>query len=144
MYTTLLATHSYLRHFILIFLVIVVVMSLVGLINKTPYSKRFDKVNLFLFMCAHTQLLLGIILYFGGDRVQLGDNTMKEPALRYFAMEHPLMMIIAIALITIGRISAKKTPVDQIKHKRLVIYNTAALLLIIVVVFVMGQPYNTY
>lgn len=144
MYTGLLATHSYLRYFILLFLIIVIVMSLVGLLNKTPYSKRFDKVNLFLFICAHTQLLLGIILYLTGDRVVFGGETMKTPALRYFAMEHPLMMIIAIALITIGRISAKKTAVDQQKHKRLLIYNTLALVIVIGVVFVMGGGYNTY
>ena len=144
MYSGLIATHSYLRYFILVFLVIVIIMSLIGWMNKTPYSKRFDKVNLFLFICSHIQLLLGIILYFAGDRVQWSGATMKEAPLRYFAMEHPVSMIIAIALITVARISAKKTPIDQSKHKRIVIYNSIALAIIVVVVFVLGTNYNIY
>jgi hypothetical protein len=148
MYTGLLATHSYLRYFILVLLVIVIVISLFGVINKNPYTKKHDKVNLFLFICAHTQLLLGIILYIvslaGGRRVQFNAETMKTPALRYFAVEHAFSMLIVIALITIARISAKKIAVDQQKHKRMLILNSLALLIVIVVVFVIGKNYNTY
>lgn len=148
MYTGLLATHSYLRYFILILLVIVILISLVGWLNKNPYTRRHDKVNLFLFICAHTQLLLGLILYVvsltGGHRVQFNSETMKNPALRYFAVEHAVSMLIVIALITIARISAKKIAVDQSKHKRMVVLNGIALLIVIVVVFVMGGKYNTY
>lgn len=148
MYTGLLVTHSYLRYFILALLVIVVVISLVGLINKNPYTRKHDKVNLFLFICAHTQLLLGIVLYIvsltGGQRVQFNSETMKTPALRYFAVEHAFSMLIVIALITIARISTKKLAVDQAKHKRMVILNSLALLIVIVVVFGLGRNYNTY
>jgi hypothetical protein len=148
MYNGLLATHSYLRYFILVLLIIVIVISLLGVINKNPYTRRHDKVNLFLFICTHIQLLLGIILYVvsltGGHRVQFNSETMKTPALRYFAVEHGVAMLIVIALITIARISTKKIPVDQNKHKRMLILNSLALLIVIVVVFVMGRNYNTY
>jgi hypothetical protein len=148
MYSGLLATHSYLRYFILLLLIIVIVISIVGLINKNPYTRRHDKVNLFLFICAHTQLLLGLILYIvsltENRRVQFTSETMKTPALRYFAVEHALAMLIVIALITIARISTKKIAVDQAKHKRMVILNSLALLIVILVVFVMGKNYNTY
>jgi hypothetical protein len=148
MYTGLLATHSYLRYFIVLMLVIVIIISLVGLINKNPYTRRHDKVNLFLFICAHTQLLIGIILYIvsltGGYRVQFNSETMKNPALRYFAVEHAVSMLIVIALITVARTSAKRTPVDQVKHRRMVILNLIALLIVLGVVFGMGNQYNTY
>ncbi len=149
MYSSLLATHSYLRYFIVLLLVIVVVISLLGLINKKPYTRKHDKVNLFLFICAHTQLLLGVILYVvslldGTKRVHFNAETMKTPALRYFAVEHAFAMLIVIALITIARISAKKIAVDQQKHKRMLILNSLALLIVIGVVFVMGRNFNTY
>jgi hypothetical protein len=148
MYQGLLVTHSYLRYIILLMLVIVIIVSLVGVMNKRPFTRRDDKLSLFLFICAHTQLLIGIILYFvsygGGHRVQFNAQTMKEAALRYFAVEHALMMIIAIALITIARVSSKKTAVDQVKHKRMLIYNALALVLIIATVFVLGGQYNMY
>jgi len=148
MYQGLVITHSYLRYIILLMLVIVIVVSLIGLLNKVPYSRRHDKAGLFLFICAHTQLLIGIILYVVsagyGHRVQFNSETMKDPALRYFAVEHAAMMLVAVAFITVARISAKKTPVDQKKHLRMLVYNALALGLIIVTVYFLGGQYNTY
>jgi hypothetical protein len=69
---------------------------------------------------------------------------MKNAALRYFAVEHSLMMLIAVVLITIARIGTKKLAVDQAKHKRMLILNSLALVVIIVTVYVMGGQYNTY
>jgi hypothetical protein len=148
MYQGLLVTHSYLRYIILLLLFIVIIISIIGWLNKVPFTKRHDKLGLFLFICAHTQLLLGILLYIasyaGGYRVQFNDQTMKNDALRYFAVEHSLMMVAAIALMTIGRISMKKTVVDQSKHKRMLLYNSLALVFIIVTIYFLGGQYNTY
>lgn len=148
MYSGLLVTHSYLRYFILIMLIVVIVMSLVGLINKKPYTKAHDKTGLFLFICTHVQLLLGIILYIvsytGGGRVQFNSETMKNAALRYFAVEHGLMMLIAVVFITLARTGAKKLAADQAKHKRLFIFNLIALIVILGTVYGLGGGYNTY
>jgi uncharacterized membrane protein len=144
MYTGLLQIHSYMRYIILLMLVIVIVVSLLGLINKGPFTKKHDKLSLFLFICTHMQLLLGIILYFTGQRVMFNSQTMKEPALRYFAVEHVSVMLIAVVLITLARTGAKKLAIDQQKHKRMFIWNTIALVLIVVTVFVLGGKYNTY
>jgi len=92
--------------------------------------------------------LVGIILYIvswtGGHRVQFNSETMKNDALRYFAVEHITAMIIAVTLITVARSTAKKTPIDQSKHKRQLLWNTLALLLILGVIYGMGGSYNTY
>ncbi|MBT1703221.1 cytochrome B [Chryseosolibacter indicus] len=148
MYSGLLVTHSYLRYFILIMLIIVIVMSLIGLVNKKPYTKTHDKTGLFLFICTHIQLLLGIILYIvsytSGGRVQFNSETMKNAALRYFAVEHGLTMLIAVVFITLARTGAKKLAVDQAKHRRLFIFNLIALIIIIGTVYGLGGGYNTY
>jgi hypothetical protein len=144
MYTGLLQIHSYMRYIILLMLVIVIVISLIGLINKGPFTRKHDKASLFLFICTHMQLLLGIILYFAGQRVMFNSQTMKDPALRYFAVEHVSVMLVAVVLITLARTGAKKLTVDQQKHKRMLIWNSIALLLIVVTVFVLGGKYNTY
>jgi uncharacterized membrane protein len=148
MYSGLLQTHSYLRYFILILLVIVIIISLIGLISKKPYTRTDDKVSLFLLICTHTQALIGIILYFvsltSGYRVQFNSETMKNDALRYFAVEHITAMIIVVALITTARSTTKKLAVDQAKHRRMFTLNTIALLVIILMVYVIGGEYNTY
>jgi hypothetical protein len=148
MYQGLLIIHSYLRYIILLMLLIVLIVSVIGLMNKVPYTRRHDKLGLFLFICGHTQLLLGIILYAvsaaSGYRVQFNSETMKDPALRYFAVEHSIMMLLAIGLMTVARVSARKTPIDQKKHQRMLFYNGLALALIVVTVYFLGGGYNTY
>src|SRR5688500_11831523 len=103
MYQGLLLTHSYLRYFVLILLIIVILISLIGLINKKPYTRTDDKVGLFLFICTHTQLLVGIILFFVSPFVQFSGSAMKDPVTRYWLVEHNTAMIIAIVLITLAR-----------------------------------------
>jgi len=49
------------------------------------------------------------------------------------------MMILAVALITIARISHKKLPTAEAKHKRLFILNTAALLIIVIAIVASGR-----
>lgn len=148
MYQGLLITHSYLRYAILILLVIVIVMAATGLARKSAFNKTDNRMSLFLFIFTHLQLLIGLILYgvsySGGFRVQFNSQTMKDPALRYFAVEHFIMMLIAIVLITIARTGAKKLASDQAKHKRMLILNSIALIIIVATVYVAGANYNTY
>lgn len=139
MYQTLLLLHSYLRYFILILLVIVIVIALVGLISKKPYTRRDGKVGLFLFVCTHTQFLVGIVLYFVSPLVQFSGTAMKDPASRYWLVEHNTAMIIAIVLITLARTTSKKMPVDQDKHKRMLIFNLLALIIIAVAIGLSGR-----
>jgi hypothetical protein len=141
MYQGLLLTHSYLRYFVLILLVIVIIISLVGLIGKKPYTKEHDKVGLFLFICTHTQLLIGVILFFVSPFVQFSGAAMKDPTTRYWLVEHNTAMLIAIALITVARSTSKKMPVDQDKHKRLFIFNLIALIIILVTIALSGRHF---
>lgn len=59
---------------------------------------------------------------------------MKDSVARYWLVEHITGMLIAIALITIARISMKKLSSGEAKHKRMFIYNGIALLIIILVI----------
>jgi heme O synthase-like polyprenyltransferase len=77
---------------------------------------------------AHTQLLVGIILYFVSPYVQFGNMNDKE--IRFFTMEHSTMMIIAIIFMTLARILSKKAPTDTGKFRKLFIFSLIALLII--------------
>lgn len=139
MYQGLIYTHSYLRYFILIFLIIVIVQSLLGLLNKTPYTRTHNKVSLFLFICTHTQLLIGIILFFVSPAVQFSGEAMKNASTRYWLVEHNTAMLLSIVLITLARTTSKKMAVDQDKHRRNLIFNLAALIIILVVIGMSGR-----
>jgi len=130
----LVALHSLNRFVLLILLVVVIGKSLMGWLNKSPFEKSDDKLSLFLFISTHTQLLLGLILYFFGSAVIFSGASMKEAVARYWLVEHSTGMLIAIVLISLGRILSKKLTDTTAKHKRMFVYNIAALLIIVVII----------
>jgi uncharacterized membrane protein len=139
MYNALLHTHSSLRYLVLLLLVIVTVMSLLGWLNKRTFSKTNDKLSLWLLIITHVQFLAGLFLYFVSPFVQFSGTTMKDHTTRYWTVEHGFMMLLAIALITVARVSHKKLATDEAKHKRLFILNAVALLIIVIAILYGGR-----
>ena len=104
MYTGLVHLHNLLRWVIVITLVWSLLNALKG---------KNGKETLIMMISSHVMLLIGLVQWFGGDwglkqikNSGMGE-AMKNAAIRFFAVEHALMMIIAIVLITIGHRSAK-------------------------------------
>ena len=136
MYTGLLHTHSALRYVVLIGLLIVIVTSLLGWMNRKPYTPTDNKLSLILFIATHTQLLVGLILYFGSPRVQFGGTTMSDKMTRYWSVEHIFGMLVAIVLITVARSTSKRMTDDNARHKRMFIFNFVALVVIVAIVLI--------
>ncbi|HRI80455.1 MAG TPA: cytochrome B [Cyclobacteriaceae bacterium] len=134
MVTGLLHTHSLLRYLVLILLLAVIVKSFLGFANKKAFAKIDNTLGLTLFSVTHTQLLVGLILYFVSPRVMFSGAAMKDPVLRYWLTEHSVMMLTAIVLITLARTTSKKMSDDTAKHKRIFIFNTIALIIILVAI----------
>ncbi|MEW6467515.1 MAG: cytochrome B [Bacteroidota bacterium] len=135
MFSGLLLIHSALRYVALLLILTAIFRSLSGWLGKRPYTPADRKVSLFTVITVHTQLVIGLILYFQSTWVKAGladmGAAMKDKLLRFWTVEHISMMVIAIVLITIGSVSAKKAPTDLAKHKRTTILFILALLLIL-------------
>ena len=130
MYSILLTAHSYLRYFVLIMLIIVSVTSLLGWLNKRNYGDSDNKMSLFLLIGTHLQFVLGLLLYFVSPYVRFGSETMKDAEFRYWTVEHVIMMLIAVALITVARTTSKKIDDPSARHRRVFILNFIALVII--------------
>jgi len=137
----LLLLHSITRYLVLIGLLGVILNSLVGMIQNKPFGKMEDKSSLWLFIFTHTQLLIGLILYFISPVVIFSGASMKDSIARYWLVEHSFMMLVAIVLITMARITMKKLATDAAKHKRLFIFNALALLIIVVSISMSGRGF---
>ncbi|HEY8512836.1 MAG TPA: cytochrome B [Cyclobacteriaceae bacterium] len=135
----LLTSHSYLRYFVLIMLIAVVVRSLMGWIGNKPYTNVDDRIGLYLLIFTHLQLIAGLILYFTSPVVKFDSTTMKDPLVRYWTVEHAFVMVVVVALITAARSTAKRMAESLRKHRRLTIFNTIALILIIATLAMSGR-----
>ena len=106
METGMLHLHSILRWIILLLLLICLVQALTK-------NTGVRKLSLWLLISAHLMLIIGVYqVFFGryGINKGLPDGVelMKDKFYRFFWLEHPLMMIIAIVLITVARGNAKR------------------------------------
>jgi len=133
-----LVIHSILRWAVLLLGVWAVFAALSAVMSKRNYNSGDNKVGLFFMISCDIQLLLGLILYFSGmwfDRVKEDMGAvMKDAPVRFFAIEHALMMIIAWLLVHVGRTSVKRAATDAQKHKRTLIYFGIALVLILAMI----------
>jgi len=123
--------HSGFRYIVFILVLLAIIQSLIGWFGKKPYTEGNRKINLFALISAHTQLLIGIVLYCLSPYVQFNSATMKNATTRYFTVEHWVMMVIAIALITIGYSKTKKAEISEAKHKTTAVFYLIAFLVII-------------
>jgi len=139
MYQVLQPSHFFLRYGVLALLVVVIITSLMGWLGKKPFTGTNNKLSLFLLIATHLQFLLGLLLYFVSPFVQFNSSTMKDATTRYWTVEHVSMMIIAVVLITVARSTSKKMTEDESKHKRLFIFNTIALLIILAAITMSGR-----
>jgi hypothetical protein len=89
------------------------------------------KTYLFTMTFTHVQFLLGLILLFISPKVQFSEGWIKNPVFRFFGMEHVLLMVIALFLITLGYARSKRAAIVASKHKRITIFYGIALLLIL-------------
>ena len=103
--TGLLHLHNILRWVILLLL-------LVTLFQAFSKNAGVKKTSLYLMIGAHIMLLVGLYQLIAGrygiiTGLPEGVVLMKDKFWRFFWIEHPLMMFIAIMLITISRGKAK-------------------------------------
>ena len=130
----LLNVHSYLAYAALILLVLASINAIVGLTSKKFFKDNDLRLSLFTLIICHTQLLVGLIVYFvseKGFQAFAIEGAMKNPELRLTMLEHPLINIIALALITIGWSKHKKEESNNGKFKKIAIFYTLGLLLIL-------------
>lgn len=136
MYSVLLTLHNLTRWAVLASGLIAIITATVGVVRKGPYTKSENISHAVFLGIGHLQLVLGLLLYFVSPFVtqafKIGiGNAMKEPDLRFFAIEHVLVMFTAIMLVQVGRTLSKKQADQQAKHKKALVFFTIALLLII-------------
>jgi uncharacterized membrane protein YozB (DUF420 family) len=129
MYDILVKSHSGLRWIALALLLAAIINALLGK-GKNNYEKKDKMINLFAMVFLHVQLLLGLILYFISPKVTFVEGWMKVSQSRFFGLEHILMMIIAIVLVTIGRKKAEKATEPAKKHAKILVWYLIGLVLI--------------
>lgn len=133
MYSLVLSLHSILRWVVVIVGVIAVIKAIAGWVRQSAWESTDDRLGLVFTSLMDLQLLLGLLLYFFLSpltREALRDfgAAMGNSSLRFYAIEHLLIMIAAVILAHVGRSRAKKADDPTVKHRRTAIFFGLSLL----------------
>ncbi|WP_159472629.1 cytochrome B [Dyadobacter sp. 3J3] len=121
----LIRAHSGLRYVVLGLLIAAVAIAY----SNWQNNKQGDsKIYLFALIATHTQLLIGLVLYTMSPYVNFGQ--ISDKVIRFYSIEHVFMMVIAIILITVGRVRSKKL-VGAAKHRTVLYFYGMALIIIL-------------
>jgi len=134
MYTTILALHSWVRWLVLL---AGVAATLAAVLDKSAAPDgRADRFGLFFMMAADIQMLLGLLLYlvlspFTAEAFKNFGLAMQDPKLRFWAVEHITTMFVAVILVHVGRVLARKakTPAAA-RMRRIAFFGFATLLML--------------
>ena len=128
MSTGLLHLHHYLPFLFFIVLIISIVRAAV---NKIPNAKKDIFLTLALIF-AHIQLFIGLVLLIPKMAAVVDwGGVMGNSASRFLLVEHPLTMLIAVVLITLGKVKAKRIEDNAKANKTVFGYFAVALILIV-------------
>ena len=104
MYSTLKMLHHYWAYLVLFMIVVATFNAVYKTMTKKEYEARDFRMSLFTLIVSHIHLLIGLVLWFAADyfsEMSMGE-IMKNATMRSNVVEHPVAMILAVALITIG------------------------------------------
>lgn len=127
MYIVLKEAHNLIGMILLFVLFVVVIFVVAQFILKRPFGMHVQIVSLLGMATAHAQIALGFILYFLSP---LGSSNFSGEAMgqtisRFYLVEHPIGMILAAVLLTIGyRVGKNEQLSDRKRYIRVLIYYT--------------------
>lgn len=139
MYSFLKHAHSGWRWIVLILLVAAIANAFMKWQKKSDYKESDRKLSTFAMIATHIQFLFGIVLLFisplaikAMKNYESFGELMGNAINRFYTVEHTSMMLLAIALITIGNARTKRLNVAASKHKSVFIFFLLGLLIMLV------------
>ena len=136
MYIILLAIHSVVRWLVLVSLLFAIYRAYTGWFSDKSFSKFDGTVRLITATITHIQLGVGLCLYFISPIIHYFWHNYKDAVkvgeIRFFGMEHSLMMLMGIIIVTIGSVKVKHKSKDKEKFRTMAIWFTIGLLVILI------------
>ncbi len=136
-YDFVLFLHSILRYVIVVAGIVAIVMAFRGWLTRTAFTALDSRIGMIYTTSLHTQLIVGLLLYavFSPLTQAAFANmgaAMSSAPLRFYAVEHIAIMLVAIIVATVGRSLSRRAKDDAGKHRLAAILYTISFVLLMV------------
>jgi hypothetical protein len=127
MYPLVLGVHNLVRWLVILAGIYVVVRAWRSWLFRTPWSVADLRAGKLFVRTIDVQIVIGILLYAAVSpltRQAFADvgGAMRDPAVRYFFVEHVVIMLIAAALAHIGAVKVRKASDDLARARTAAIW----------------------
>ena len=143
MYTLVLLVHSWLRWIALAAGVAAIGSSVAD--RGGTGGASAERWGLIFMIVLDLQMLLGLLLYlvlspFTAEAMRDFGAAMRAPGLRFFAVEHLVLMFFAVIMAHVGRVLARKAPTAEASRSRRIICYALAMVAMLLAIPWPGTP----
>ena len=133
MYIGIKHLHSLVASILLILVILSVVYFIYGWLGRKSFTRGSEMIAKVGLTAIRVQVVVGLVLYFVSP---LGVSNFSKEIMgnsvgRLYALEHPLVMLLGTALITIGYTKATKNDEPVQKYRLLSLFYLSGLVLIL-------------
>jgi hypothetical protein len=145
MYTALLTGHSYLRWVVLLAALVAVVRAIGGTSGRRPWTPADESASRWFGVSLDVQTAIGLILHFFLSPFTMSawsdiGGAMRDATTRFVVIEHLVGMVIALALVHIGRARIRKATDTRRRHRTALVFFGLALLVMLASIPWPGRP----
>ena len=135
-YAIVLMLHSVLRWVILVVGLLAVARACSGWLGQRPWDAADNRAGIWFVAALDLQFLVGLALHLGLSpltRIAMSDpgTAMQSSGLRFWFVEHPLGMMVALVLAHVARVRIRRAPTDVSRHKGAAVLFALAFLVIV-------------
>ncbi|HEX7022970.1 MAG TPA: hypothetical protein VF171_08950 [Trueperaceae bacterium] len=138
MYEVIRGIHNILRWLVVLAALYALVKAYAGIIGRSVWTKSDQSAGLIFTSILNLQFLVGLILYGVSPltRTAMRDMgaAMGSDELRFFAVEHVILMLLAVIIAQVGYTVSKRAPSDRAKFVRAAVSYTLSVVLIAIAI----------
>ncbi|GEN08104.1 hypothetical protein SAMN05443572_106474 [Myxococcus fulvus] len=122
-YPVVLFLHSWVRWAVVLLGVLALVRALGGWRGGREWTRGDRRLQVFCVSAFDTQMLLGMVLYSGVSpftpfSLEGGlRESLSHPTLRFFGLEHPALMLLALVATHVGSAVSQRAEVSVSRHR---------------------------
>lgn len=136
MYGSLLVVHSLLRWAVVFLGLYVIVRAYRGRFTFGWWGRSDGRAGLLYVISLDLQVLVGFIIYLLFSPLTIGavrnlGVAMSDRTLRFWAIEHATLMILALVVAHVGRARVRNATEDRRRYGRAALYYTVSWLLVL-------------
>jgi len=121
---------------------VLIALSAMGILKNLPYTVFDNYLSYAFVILLYLQLIFGLFIFSSpaGSYDTASEGTLRLVSKRFWPIEHIVLMLFALFIANIGLIFSGQTSESREKHRKILIYYSIAIGMIIISLIAVNLP----